>query len=58
MARGEGGGGVRGAVTEDVSETAASLHICGDDLDPDEVARLIGGPSECGRRKSFTDMTS
>lgn len=49
---------MRGAVTEDVSETAASLHICGDDLDPDEVARLIGGPSECGRRKSFTDMTS
>ena len=29
-------------MTDDASETAASLHIHGDDLDPDEISRLLG----------------
>jgi hypothetical protein len=38
-------------MTDDVSETAASLHINGDDLDPDEVTRLLGCEPYNGRRK-------
>lgn len=35
----------------DVSKTAASLRIIGDDLDPDEVARLLGRKPDIARRK-------
>lgn len=38
-------------MTDDVSETAASLHIRGDDVDPDEVTRLLGREPKRGWRK-------
>lgn len=38
-------------MTEDVSEIAASLHVRGDDLDPDEVTRLLGREPDIGKRK-------
>jgi hypothetical protein len=46
-------------MTDDVSETAASIHIRGDDLDPDEVTRLLGCEPKSGWRKGeFYTMRS
>lgn len=35
----------------DLSKTAASLRIIGDDLDPQEVSRLLGKKADLARRK-------
>jgi len=35
----------------ELSKTAASLRISGDDLDPDEVAQLLGRKPDLARRK-------
>lgn len=42
----------------EVSETASSLRFFGDDLDPDEITRLLGGTPTIGVSKGGIWLTS